>query len=324
MGGAIARSHDRDIVPGTRAAVFARIAKKRGHLRGSGRERDLAFRKFVGELRFLERYVVCVHMTTGLDSLLRAADALAIAVDHIAKLDALQRDFVPRRNGIDDDDGDPIDAKLRAGTQRHPRDRDVVLGMQMDGGILRGRKLFDFKQLHNLPLQNEFVNLFPGVYMQLAVNRMNPKSRASVGQRNICRAIDDDDVRRFNIVKQRPDMNMPVTLRPALLAVDGKAPGIAEQLFGLRDGGYPVCRALSRRHLGERVTAFVVGARQSQPAIRFTRIGIFQKKERRLRRLLFRDLAQAAFASFQRVGFGDVAGATAHVGESRGCGQKGD
>lgn len=66
------------------------------------------------------------------------------------------------------------------------------------------------------------------MYMQLSVNRVDPKSGAAIGQGNLGGTIDDDDIRRLGIVKQLPDMDMAVTLRAALLAVNGKAPRIAK------------------------------------------------------------------------------------------------
>src|SRR5581483_3232338 len=140
----------------------------------------------------------------------------------------------------------------------------------------------------NLPQEYRFGDFFAQVHVQLGTLGMNPDAAAIFGHGNFGWTVDDHEARGLHAIEQFAYMDMRVALRPALFAINCKAPAISPKLASLLDCGRPQFQTLLRSHLGQRMRPGQVVSGQSQETIRFTRIDIFQEKDPRLGRLLLR------------------------------------
>ncbi len=143
---AIAGRHHGDVVTRAHAAILARVAEERGGIRACCRHGRFRSREFVVEHQFLEGEVVGVDVASGLDGNLGAADHLPVALHGFAGGDVPQRDLVAGGDGVGRAHRDAVHAKLGAGGQGHAGDRDVVGGVQVDGGVLGVGDFGDFDQ----------------------------------------------------------------------------------------------------------------------------------------------------------------------------------
>ncbi len=130
---AVAGRHYSDVIARARSPVFAQISAKRRHVLGRRGVGNLARRVLVFERQFLERHIVRVQVAARLDQTLGAADTLPVPMNHLALLDARDRDLVARWHRVEHFDRHAIDAQLRSNGKRNARDGDIVERVQMYG-----------------------------------------------------------------------------------------------------------------------------------------------------------------------------------------------
>ena len=193
-------------------------------------------------------------------------------------------------------------------------DGDIIRRMKLDGRVRGGREFGDFEQ-HDFYLSSKSSGAGSPVWTcSLPSAGWTQSPSPSRGSGIFAGSIDHGVRIVLDSVAHFADVDVRVTLRAPLEAVEREAPGVAPEFVSFGDGEGPVGDALVDRHVGEVLRIRAVKARQHQPAVRLVRIGIAQEKEGGLERLGLRRLAERTVTLGQRLRACDIALAVPHVG----------
>ena len=91
-----------------------------------------------------ENQIMRMHMLTRPDLIFGDTNCMSVTINLRSRGDDLQGQFVPGGNGLADFDPHACRLDILPGREGHTRDRDVIVSMQPDYGVLFGRRAFDF------------------------------------------------------------------------------------------------------------------------------------------------------------------------------------
>jgi hypothetical protein len=156
------------------------------------------------------------------------------------------------------------------------------------------------------------------MFMDLAVDAMNPKTGPILRDYDIGGAIERSEFAGLSIRDKLSNMNVPMTLCAPFDAVISNAPLVSPKLFTFGDGSVEKFRPIGRIQIEEIMGTGGMFTRQRQHPIGLARVRILQEKHPLLQRLLFGLLTETTVHGSHRFRLADITGAITGVGQNKG------